>query len=609
MKALFGAGSAAPLVGVSLIPIASILTIVGINYSVSNLRVRGLPLPEYGTWTGIVPLEHKLRLLRDFASRGPVDALIVGSSISDHGVSAAVLSKDLSAAYGKPLRVFNLSTGGAEINTFPILYRLARAVAKPRQIWIVFPVEQRNRDDYDLNPNGPNYFVLHAPAGAALRHPLLLSLSFRLFQVPVVRNAAALRDLGIYRKFFNLRASLMDVYDEDAFGDTRGFLSYSSTEPLSKYAALRRETVLSLANRYAAAPDEGARTDIYFSRGGLHAIAEVRAMAARDRCSIRIFAHDTAAGFATQDSAYHAASELYFKLLSERFGAPLIDIRASFRLAGYKFADMIHLNSNGADEISALMAARLANRPLLRSSDYAIARAPNPDLPLPGLTPYTATVLQMPGDPHEDLQLRYVQSLGVEPLIPGSLIQLAVLMPDNTTRRVPASVVSRGEVIADTSALQKEAGGQALFVQLTGIHGKWGEGRSMPLSSYRWSIATLAHQTFPEASTKVFVGASSYTPLDRIRASWANMDNPGRKDWVGIFPVGGSDQTRLPMNWTGGAASGTLDLPPDPAMAPGQYELRYYADGSSNLMAYSKPFTIVSPPASVRIQPKPPQPQ
>jgi len=609
MKSLFRAGSARPLVGVALILIASILTIVGINYSVSNLRVRGVPLPEYGTWTGIVPLEHKLRLLRDFASRGPVDALIVGSSISDHGVSAAVLSRDLSAAYGRPFRVFNLSTGGAEINTFPILYRLARAVAKPRQIWIVFPVEQRIRDDYDLNPNGPNYFVLHARAGAVLRYPLLLALSFRVFQFPVVRNATALRDLGIYGRFVNRPGSHMDVYDEDVFGDTRGFLAYSSAEPFSKSAAFRRETVLSLASRYAAAPDDGAKTDIYFSRSGLHAIAEVRAMAARDHCSIRIFAHDTAAGFATQDGAYHAASELYYKLLSERFGAPLIDIRASFRLAAYKFADTVHLNSNGADELSALMAARIANRPLLRSSDYAVAREPNPDLPLPGMTPYTAVAVQRPDDPQAELQLRYVQSLGVEPLIPGSLIRLAVLLPDKTTRAVPASVVSRGEVIADTSTLPKEAGGQALFVQLTGAHGKWGEGRNMPLSSYRWSMATLPHQTFPEASAKVFVGASSYTPLDRIRASWTSIDNPGRKDWVGIFPVGGSDQTRLSMNWTGGGASGTLDLPPNPAAEPGQYELRYYADGSSNLMAYSKPFAIVSPRASIRIQPKPAQPQ
>jgi hypothetical protein len=597
MKSLSGVGSGRPLVGIALILITSILTIVGINGGVSMLRVRGVLLPEYGLWTGIAPFEQKLRLLREFASRGPVDALIVGSSLSDHGVSAAVLSRDLSAAYGRPFRVFNLSTGGAEIDTFPILYRLARAVAKPRQIWIVFPVEQRGRDDHDSNPRGPNYALLRSPAAAALRYPLLLSLSFRLFQIPVVRNAAALRDLGIYGHFVNRPPSLMDFYDENAFGDTRGFLSYSLTEPFAKYVGLRRETVLSLAGQYAAAPDEGAKTGIYFSRGDLHAIADIRAMAARDHCSIRIFAYDTAAGFATQDRAYHAASELYYKLLSARFDAPVIDVRASFHLAGYKFADMVHLNSNGADEISAFMAAGLANRPLLRSSDYAVAREPNPDLPLAGMTPYTAVVLRRPRDPQAELQLRYVQSVSVVPLTPGSLIQLAVLLPDHSTRAVSASVVSRGVVIADTSALPREAGGEALFVQLTGIHEKWGEGRSMPLASYRWSIATGLHQTFPEASAKVFVGAASYTSLDRIRAFWTKIDHPGRKDWVGIFPVGGGDQTRLSMNWTGGGASGALDVHLNPAPVPGQYELRYFADGSSNLMAYSKPFAIVSPGA------------
>lgn len=609
MKSLFRVGSAGQLVGVAVVLIASLFTIVGINHGVSNLRVRGLPLPEYGTWTDIAPLDRKLSLLHEFASRGPVDALVVGSSMSDHGVSAAVLSKDLSAAYGKPFRVFNLSTGAAEMSTFPILYRLARAVAKPRQLWIVFPAEQRGRDDYDLNARGPNYAVLHAPAGIALPYPLLLSLSFRLFQLPVVRDAAALHDLGVYGRFANRPGSHMDVYGEDAFGDTRGFLSYSTTEPFSKYAGFRRELVLSLASQYAAAPDEGAKTEIYFSRGDLQAIAEVRAMAARDRCSIMILAHDTVGGFATQDGAYHAASELYYRLLSERFGAPVIDVRASFHLAGYKFADTVHLNSHGADEISALMAARIANRPLPQSPDYVFARAVDQDLPLPGITPYTAVVLQRPGDPQAELHLRYVQSVAVEPLIPGSLIQLAVLLPDRTTVTVPASVVSRGLVIADTSVLPTETGGQALFVQLTGAHEKWGEGRNMPLSSYRWSIATLPHQTFPEASTKVFVGADSYTSLDRIRASWASIDHPGRKDWVGVFPVGGGDQTRLSMKWTGGGASGTLDLPPNPTARPGEYELRYYANGGWNLMAYSKPFAIVSPGAPIRIQSKAAQPQ
>jgi hypothetical protein len=521
MKPQFRVSSAHPLVGVALILITAVLTVVGVNYGVSNLRVRGVPLPEYGTWTGIAPLEHKLRLLREFANRGPVDALIVGSSISDHGVSAAVLSKDLSAAYRRPFRVFNLSTGGAEINTFPILYRLARAVAKPRQLWIVFPVEQRGRDDYDLNRGGPNYFVLHAPAGAALRHPLLLALSFRMFQLPVVRNATALRDLGIYGKFLNRPGSHMDVYGEDAFGDTRGFLAYASADPFSKYAASRRETVLSLASRYAAAPD--AKADIYFSPGDFQAIADIRAMAARDHCSIRIFAHDTASGFAAQDPVYHAASELYFGLLAQRFSAPLIDVRASFHLAGYKFADTIHLNSNGADEISALMAARITNRPLPQSTDYAAARAMEPDLPLPGITPYTAAVLQKPGDPQAELQLRYVQSVSVEPLTPGTPIQLAVLLPGNATLAVPARVVSRGQVIADTSALPNEAGGQALFVQLTRPRGKWGEGRIMPLASYRWSIPTLPHGSFPDVSSKVFGEAVSR----RIQAYVWGSTSPG----------------------------------------------------------------------------------
>ena len=592
VKSLFSVVFAGSRAGGALVLVISLFTIDLINAGISSLRINGEPLPEYGTWTGIATLERKLCILREFASQGPVDAIILGSSMSDHGLSAAVLSHDLSVAYGKPFRVFNLSTGGAEICTFPLLYRLARTVAKPKQIWIAFPVEQKAGDGYDVNPRAPDYALLQAPAGTALRHPFLLPLSFRLFQVPIVRHATALRDLATHGKFVNRPTSLMDVYDFDAFGDTRGFLYFSGAQPFEAHRHNRRNLVLSLARQYAAAPDERAKTDTYFSRSALDAIAQIRAFAAHDHFSITILAHDTAAGLAIKDGEYMAASELFYKQLSERFGAPVIDVRASFQLASYNFADTSHLNSNGADEISALMAAKIANRPLPQFSRYAVAREGGQALPDPNLTPYTAVVLRKASDTGEELQLRYVQGPGVAPLRTPSRVQLVMLLPNNSTVAVPARVVSRGQVLADTSALPVQAGDQALLVQLTAAGAKWGGGLSQPLSSYRWSVATRSEERTQGPSSKVFTGANSYTPLDRIRASWTGIDRPAPKDWVGVFPVGGGNETRLSVQWTGGRAAGTFDLPPNPTAKPGQYELRLYANAGWDLMAFSKPFSI-----------------
>jgi len=116
------------------------VVLVAANLIVANVRVGGLPLPDYATWTGVMEIEEKLRLLETFAGNGEVDALIVTSSLGDYGVSAETLTHELSALHGRPFRVFNFGIGGADIVTYASLYRLARLSAKPKQVWLVAPL-------------------------------------------------------------------------------------------------------------------------------------------------------------------------------------------------------------------------------------------------------------------------------------------------------------------------------------------------------------------------------------------------------------------------------------------------------------------------------------
>jgi hypothetical protein len=590
MKSLFKVRSVSSVLGAALLLILSLSTIIVIDYGITSLRINGEPLPEYGTSTGIATLERKLTILREFASQGPVDAVIIGSSVSDHGLSAAILSRDLSVAYGRAFRVFNLSTGGAEAPTLLMLYRLAHVIAAPRQTWITYPVEQNIGDN--ISKNSPDYALMNSPVGTALRHPLLLPFSFRLFQLPLVHYATALRDLAIYGKFVTRPASHLDMYDVDAHGDTRQFLYYSDAEPFSKHVDLRRELILSLARQYDAAVDERAKTATYFARSALEAMEKIRAAAAHDHCAVTIFAHDTSAGFAAQDAYYLEASDLFYKVISERLNAPVIDVRASFHPAGYKFADTSHLNSIGADEMSELIAAKIAKHPLPRFSEYAFSPKAGRNVPDPNLTHYTAVVVQKASDPRAELQLRYLQGPGVTPLTPRSRVQLVALMPDNNTISLPASVVSRGEVLAKTSALPVNTEGQVLLLQLMSAGAKWGNGFNLPLASYSWSDAASSQRTVSGASAKVYTAEAYCTPLQGIRGFWTGLEGAMPKDWVGVFPVGGDNGTRLSMKWTGGGAAGQFQLPSNPTARPGQYEVRLYANDGWDLLASSKPFSI-----------------
>ena len=141
----------------------------------------------------------------------------------------------------------------------------------------------------------------------------------------------------------------------------------------------------------------------------------------------------------------------------------MIDARASFHLARYKFSDTSHLNAIGADEMSHLIAAKMTNRSLPRFPEYPLAPEVSQSAPDPKLTAYTAVVLHKASDATAGLRTPLCTRAGPAPLTPQSKIQLVVLLPDNQTLAVPAGVVSRGHVIASTSKLPESTGGQVLF--------------------------------------------------------------------------------------------------------------------------------------------------
>ena len=157
-----------------------------------NAIIASRDLPEYATWTGIRPLEEKLHKLDDFASRGPVDAVVLGSSISDFGFSARLLSAEMTRATGTEYRAFNFSTGATEIVTMPKLYRLLRTVARPKTLLLVLPAGLKRPNV--IPARSPDYIMERAPIQRALERPWLFPLEKRIRDVPVIRYAAPLRD-------------------------------------------------------------------------------------------------------------------------------------------------------------------------------------------------------------------------------------------------------------------------------------------------------------------------------------------------------------------------------------------------------------------------------
>ena len=78
-----------------------------------------------------------------------------------------------------------------------------------------------------------------------------------------------------------------------------------------------------------------------------------------------------------------------------------------------------------------------------------------------------------------------------------------------------------------------------------------------------------------------------------VRVGWAGIRAPSEQDWVGLFPAGGSEQSRLDFVFTKGLATGQIDFPISSAIADrlgsGKYEFRLFSAGGWKQLARSEP--------------------
>jgi hypothetical protein len=568
---------------------ACVGAVVLANAAVERWRPEGLEPPEYAAWSGVQQLERKMRLLRDFARAGPVDALVLGSSMADMGVCAQVLGQELSAHLGRPYRVFNFAMGGADLTTYANLYRLARVVAQPREIWIVSPV---SGPALVIEPGSLDHQLERGPLARLLDSPALLGLSHRLHEVALVRHAPALRDRALHLAFARRPASNLDLYAIDAAGDT---LSWVYNPPLydsqSAKRAQRRAQLMTFLDFPEAAP--GAHLEkVYFAPRTLAALRDLKALAERDSIAVRLVPFDIAVGLGNREPRYLEASRRFFEPLARLLGgAAIADVRESFVLQPYMVADAVHLNSLGARAFSALLAARVAGRPLASPpapvAEDRIARR----LPDAQWTPFTALIAKRSGEPSATLRLTYLEGWGVRRLPPSTNVRVAVRMADGQEATLPARVLRAGEVVADSSRLPLGALDQVIATQLLVSSGRMGDGVLSPLASYEWSHERPAIDfSAIQSSAEVSAGEGPHSATAPLAVSWSRLRAPAARDWIGIVPAGGDTMERVAFRYTGGRGEGTLRF--DPPLPAGRYEARLYRNDSLELVAASPAFAL-----------------
>jgi hypothetical protein len=88
------------------------------------------------------------------------------------------------------------------------------------------------------------------------------------------------------------------------------------------------------------------------------------------------------------------------------------------------------------------------------------------------------------------------------------------------------------------------------------------------------------------------IDRSAAQPGDLLRVRWDGRDSPEKNDWIGIFPKGSKETVRSVYRMTGGSVSGEVSFDIPSGIVPGEYEFRFYAHDSWQLLATSDSIQI-----------------
>jgi len=425
---------------------ACFVATVALAYAV----IAALPLPGYGTWTGIRPLENKLAQLERFCAEGPVDALALGSSIVDFGFSAKAFSGLMSQRLGHPYRVFNFATGGAEPRTLPSLYRFARTACKPRAIFVIAPAEQRLREE--VSAGSPDHSLAEAPVGPALHSQRLLELDKSLWSLPLLKYSPAARDLFLFTGYRNLRAG-MDSYEVNDHGDRTSYLMTWKLPDLPTQKKVNEIYVKPVGAAEGADREKALRH--FFADTDIAAIRDLRRLAQEDGAALYLFSHAGAATFfggIGENAQYNEGRREFYRSFADALGAKLVDVDDRVDIPWYAISDTTHLNTYGAR-----IYTRAAFEAFVGGHDdaHAIASTVEMQPPPKDLFPtldrtfnaYAALIRRPAGKAGALLRLRMVDSSDVPPL-PDDQLYAALRMPDGGDIVAPAVAIGNHEFVA-----------------------------------------------------------------------------------------------------------------------------------------------------------------
>lgn len=331
----------------------------------ANWRLRKVQYPIYATWTGgLRDLDIKLRQLEWISERGKVDSVFLGSSVQDAAMMAEVFTEELQRLHVPDSNAYNFALPAVGPILWPSIYRLMRLSTLPKQIFIssgVTPLGSRDpkrlkmiagpRLDRTAGKGGFALnavdFFLKSPASEVIQYPILLKLSEIVWRNPLFENAAALKDLLIYRNFKNYKFWSADSTPRSGHGDGISYLFNPQLKQIQDYKETYKEGLRKTVECIQTAPNDEERKLCFFADDDLRAIQELLQLAKKDRVEVVYAPLESTVGnlpSVRTDQTLNENRRIWHQEFARVYGLRILYFLDDFVIQPYELADGVHLN-------------------------------------------------------------------------------------------------------------------------------------------------------------------------------------------------------------------------------------------------------------------------
>jgi hypothetical protein len=338
-----------------------------------GLKYSKIPSLE-GQKFGSIPLEKKIQKLIDLEKTVGIDAIFLGASTVDFGISAKVFSEEVTAATGKKFVAFNFGTGGGDYFVLPDFVRIIELYSNPKFYFIQLPL--LTTANPKVISNSPFRVILRdSQVGKFLDSMFLLEIMNGLWNLEGISKIPNLRSKIVVGKIQKAPVTNSDLYSMNEYGDS---ISYNHIDlNQGKYLVDKAKkyfqySFLPGVDQYPLSRDTKAYS-IHFKPEYINlflsGFGEIKRQTKNSKLEMILISFPFVALESTLEvfeelKIFNLKLDFYLGEISSRLNMKYLNARENLKLHTWHVQDDTHYNTYAAEIIGKKLAEKFLNQSL-----------------------------------------------------------------------------------------------------------------------------------------------------------------------------------------------------------------------------------------------------